>query len=71
MVILGSVGGSVDVQLRPSIVVKLQPSVLSGRGRVIEGGGGYMMDPMVTQNDATNPDNRPDKPPCRKTTNKI
>ncbi len=63
---LGSVGRAVDVQL-----VKLQPSVISDRGRVIEGGGGYIRDPMVKQNEATNPDNRPDKPPCGKTAYEI
>lgn len=34
-------GRAVAVQLRLSVAVKLQPSVVSGRGRVSSGGGGY------------------------------
>lgn len=37
---LGSVGRTVQVQLGLSVVVKLQPSLDNGRGRVMEGGEG-------------------------------
>lgn len=59
----GTVGETVDVQLLFSVKVKLHPSVVSGRGRVIPGRGGYITDPMLKHSDATNPDMRPDKPP--------
>lgn len=59
-----SVGGIVEVQLRLSVIVKLHPSVVSGRGRVISLGEGYTKDPMLTHKEATNPDTRPDIPPC-------
>lgn len=60
-------GRAVEVQLRPgSGEVALQPAVLSGRGWVIAGEGGYSTAPRVTHIDATNPDNKPAKPPCAK-----
>lgn len=59
----GTVGETVEVQLELSVKVKLHPSVVSGRGRVISGGGGYTTDPMLKHSDATNPDMRPDNPP--------
>lgn len=60
-------GRAVEVQLRLLGEVELQPSVLSGRGWVNAGEGGYSCAPRVTHIDATNPDNKPDKPPCGKT----
>lgn len=60
---LGSVGRAVEVQLRVSVVVRLQPSVLSDSGRVIAGGGGYTWAPRPTHRDTTNPDTRPVKAP--------
>lgn len=39
---LGGVGGGVGAQLKPSVVVKLQPSVVSDSGRLISAGGGYI-----------------------------
>ncbi len=68
---LGSVGKAVEVQLRPPVVVKLQPSVVSDRGRVISGEGGYIRPPRLTHKDATKPDRRPDKAPYRKTAQEI
>lgn len=56
-------GRAVEVQLRLSAVVKLQPSVVSDRGRVISGEGGYILAPMLTQRDMINPDIRPVKAP--------
>lgn len=63
VVSLGTVGEMVEVQLLISVKVKLHLSVVSGRGRVISGGGGYTTDPMPKHSDATNPDMRPDNPP--------
>lgn len=60
---VGCAGRAVEVQLRLSAVVKLQPSVVSDRGRVISGGGGYIWAPMPTHRDKINPDTRPDKAP--------
>lgn len=60
---VGWVGKAVEVQLRLTGVVKLQPSVVSVRGRVISRGGGYILDPMLTQRDTINPDIRPDTAP--------
>lgn len=59
-----TVGEMVEVQLELSVKVRLHPSVVSGRGRVISGRGGYITDPMLRHSDATKPDMRPDNPPC-------
>lgn len=59
----GCVGKAVEVQLRLSVVVKLQPSVVSDRGRLISGDGGYIWAPMPTHRANTNPDTRPDNAP--------
>lgn len=56
------VGAAVDVQVWLT-AVRLQPSVVSDRGLVIAGGGGYIWAPMPTHRDTTNPDTRPDKAP--------
>jgi len=61
----GRVGRAVEVQLKPSVTVRLQPSVFSGRGRLIVGGGGYIWAPMPTHKDTTNPDTRPDRAPWK------
>lgn len=68
---VGCVGKAVEVQLGLSVVVKLQPSMVSDRGRVIAGGGGYITDAMLTPQDTSNPDTRLEKPPFRKTADKI
>lgn len=57
------VGRAVEVQLRLSVAVKLHPSVVRDRGRLISGGGGYIWAPMPTHRDTTNPDARPVKAP--------
>lgn len=62
---LGPVGRAVEVQLRPPVTVKLQPSVVSARGRVTSGEGGYIWAPIPTHRDMTNPDKSPDKAPCK------
>lgn len=62
---ISCVGRAVEVQLRPPVMVKLQPSVVSGRGLVNSGGGGYTWAPMPTHRDTTKPDTRPDKAPWR------
>lgn len=67
----GSVGRIVEVQLRLSVRVKLHPSVVSGRGRVISCGEGCITDPRLTQKEATNPDTRPNIPPCWETAHLI
>lgn len=56
-------GRAVDVQLRLSAVVTLQPSVVSDRGRVASAEGGYMLDPMLTQSAMVSPDITPDRAP--------
>ncbi len=61
----GRVGRAVKVQLRLSVVLKLQPSVFSDRGRVIAGSGGYICAPIPTHRDTTNPDTRPQKAPWK------
>lgn len=63
MVVLGSVGRAVGVQLGPAVEVKLQPSVVNNNGLVFAGVGGYSTHPMLMHNDVTIPDTRPDKPP--------
>lgn len=68
---VGCVGKAVEVQLGLSVVVKLQPSMVSDRGRVIAGGGGYITDAILTPQDTSNPDTRLEKPPFRKTADKI
>lgn len=60
---VGWVGNAVEVQLRLSGMVKLHPSVVSVRGRVISWGGGYILDPILTQRDTINPDIRPETAP--------
>lgn len=55
--------GGVEVQVRPVALVKLQPPVVSDKGRVRAGGGGYSWAPIPTQRDRTNPDTRPDIAP--------
>lgn len=59
-----TVGEMVEAQLELSVKVKLHPSVVSGRGRVISGRGGYTTDPMLKHSDVAKPDMRPDNPPC-------
>lgn len=59
------VGRAVEVQVRMSAVVKLQPSVVSDRGRVSVGGGGYSWAPIPTQRETANPDTRPAKAPLK------
>ena len=65
---VGCVGRAAEVQLRLSVVVKFELSMVSDRGRVIAGGGVDITDPMLRHKEATHPDTRPDKPPFRKTT---
>lgn len=60
---LGSDGRAVEVQLRLLTVGKLQPSVVSGKGRVISGGEGDIRPPRPTHTDTAKPNTRPDKPP--------
>lgn len=68
---VGCVGKAVEVQLRLSVEVKLESPMVSDRGRVIAGGGGYITDPMLRHKEATNPETRLDKPPFRKTAHEI
>lgn len=62
---LCNVGTWVEVQLKLSVIVKLQPSVVSDRGRLISGGGGYIWAPMATQRDTASPNTTPDKAPWK------
>lgn len=57
------VGWALADQFRPGPTVKLQPSVVSDRGRVSAGLGGYIWAPTPTHRDTANPDNRPSSAP--------